>query len=223
MKLANSWVQEAPTAVPSEHLYDESEEYDEVDESKDGCGGVQCWKYVLNKSRTSNKMLHELAREVRGVERRRGKPLTVTQYRAICDKWEDASRPFLRKGHDYFTEFLAKLASVSMPKGETLESAFQRSERRQPPPKVLLVPNKGLRSLASLCRELQEMFGDHPIMLHQASIAKLFPHVSQQTISNWIRALKTLEVLKPAEAPIPKVRAARYYFIDDVKQRPNCL
>jgi len=213
MKLAHSWPEEAPTAKPSGQLYDEYEEYDEVDESKDGCGGVEWWPYVLKKPRTSNNMLFELAREVRGVEQKRGKPLTVTQYKTIFDKWEDASPPFLRKGHDYFTEFLAKLASVSMPKGETLESAFQRSERRQPPSKVLLVPNKGLRSLASLCRELQEMFGDQPIMLCQTSIAKLF-HVTQQTISTWIHALKTVGVLRLAEPAIKNARAARYYFIE---------
>src|SRR5882762_2052104 len=102
MKLANSWPEEAPTAIPSGHLYDEYEELDEVDESKDGCGGGQWGQYVLNKSRTSNKMLHELARDVRGMERKRGKLLTGTQYKTICSKWEDASRPFLRKGHDYF-------------------------------------------------------------------------------------------------------------------------
>ena len=212
MKLADSWVEEAPTAIPSGHLYDESEEYDEVDESKDGCGGVCWWLYVLKKSRTSNKMLHELAREVRGMEKKRGKPLTVPQYKTICDKWETASRPFLRKEHDYFTEFLAKLASVSLPKGETLGTAFERAKLRQPPSKVLLAP-KQLQLLASLSRELQEMAGDLPIMLHQESIAKLFA-LSQQTISEWIRALKTLQVLRLAEPAVKKARAARYYFIE---------
>jgi hypothetical protein len=212
MKLANSWSQEAPTAILSGELYDESEEYDEVDESKDGCGVCVQWrKYVLNKGRTSDTILFELAREVRGVEQRRGKRLTVTQYKAICDKWEDASRPSLRKGHDYFPEFLAKLDRVTMPKGETLGTAFERAKLRQPPSKVLVV-NKDLQLLASLCRELQEMFGDQPIMLCQTSIAKLFT-VSQQTISEWIRALKTLEVLRLAEPAIKNARAARYYFI----------
>ena len=212
MKLANSWPEVAPTAAPSEQLYDEYEESDEVDESKDGCGGV-CWgQYVLNRPRTSNKMLHELARDVRGVEKKRRKLLTVTQYKTICDKWEGASRPFLRKGVDYFAKFLAKLGSVTTPKGETLATAFKRAKHRQPPSKVLLAP-KQLQLLASLCRELQEMAGDLPIMLHQASIAKLFA-LSQQTISEWIRALKTLGVLRLAEAPIPRARAARYYFIE---------
>ena len=212
MKLANSWSAVAPTTTPSGHLYDEYEESDEADESKDGCGGV-CWgQYVLNRPRTSNKMLHELARDVRGVEKKRRKLLTVTQYKTICDKWEGTSRPFLRKGVDYFAKFLAKLGSVTTPKGETLATAFKRAKHRQPPSKVLLAP-KQLQLLASLCRELQEMAGDLPIMLHQASIAKLFA-LSQQTISEWIRALKTLGVLRLAEAPIPKARAARYYFIE---------
>jgi hypothetical protein len=213
MKLANSWIDEPPPAIPSEQLYDELDEYDEIDESKDGCGGVCWWKCVLKKSRTSYRMLLELAREVRGEEIKRGKRLTFTQYKTIFSKWESASRPFLRKGHDYFTEFLAKLSIVTMPKGETLESAFERAKLRQLPSKVSDVPNNNLRLLASLCRELQKMFGDQPIMLHQASLAKLF-NISQQTISTWIRALKTLEMLKPAERAIPNVRAARYYFIE---------
>jgi len=213
MKLADSWVEELPTAIPSKQLYDEYEELDEVDESKDGCGGVAWGDYVLKKSRTSNRMLLELARAVRGEEIRRGKSLSPTEYKTIFDKWEDASRPFLRKGHDYFTEFLAKLSIVTMPKGETLESAFKRAKGKQPPSKVSLVPNKGLRSLASLCRELQEMFHDQPIMLCQTSIAKLFK-VSQQTISEWIRALRTLDVLRLAEPAVRNARAARYYFIE---------
>jgi len=213
MKLATSWAEEAPTTTPSEHLYDESEEYDEVDESKDGCGnGVEWWKYVLNKSRTSNKMLHEPARDVRGIEKKRGKPLTVAQYKTIFSKWEDASRPFLRPTTDYFAKFLAKLNVVTMPKGETLTTALQRAKGRQPLPKVSLV-SKELQLLASLCRELQEMAEDQPIMLHQVCIAKLFG-VSQQTISTWILALRTLKVLRLAEPAIKNARAARYFYIE---------
>jgi hypothetical protein len=220
MKLANSWTEVVPTAVPSGHLYDESEEYDEVDESKDGCGGVCWWQYVLNKPHASNKMLHELARDVRGVEKRRGKPLTIAQYKTICDKWADASQPYLQKGQDCFTEFLSKLNRVTMPKGETLATAFQRAKRRQPPSKALLVPNKELQLLAGLCRELQEMAEDQPIMLCQTHIAKLFA-VSQQTISTWISALRTLRVLRLAEPAIKNHRAARYHFIDDLNQKTN--
>jgi hypothetical protein len=100
-----------------------------------------------------------------------------------------------------------------MPKGETLETAFRRAQHRESPSKVALVRNKGLRLLASLCQELQDLYGDQPIMLCQTSVAKLF-HVKQQTISIWIHALKTLEVLRLAEPAIKNTRAARYHFIE---------
>jgi len=214
MKLAESWVEDAPTGPALEHFQDEVEEVDEVDEAEDGCGGVAWQLYVLTKYNTSNKMLHELAREIRGVEKTRGKKLTATQYRAIYDNWESGSKPFLRQDHDYFTELLAKLNCVSVPKGETLRAAFERAERRESPSKVLVNPNQDVRLLASLSRELQEIAGDQPIMLHQQSIAKLFGHSSHRTISNWVRALKTLEVLKLAKAAIPGMKAARYFYLD---------
>ena len=214
MNLANSWVEDAPTPTALEAFHDEVEEHDEVDEAKDGCGGVVWQQYVLKKPHTTNKMLHELAREIRGVEKRRGKKLTVADYKSIFDKWESASRPFLRAGHDYFTEFLAKLDFVTVPKGETLKTAFERAKLKPPPAKILALPNIQVRLFGSLCRELQEMAGDQPFMLCQTRVAKLFGHPSHRTISNWIRALKTLEVLKLAEAAIPNVRAARYFYVE---------
>jgi hypothetical protein len=214
MKLAESWVEDAPTPTALEAFHDEVEEHDEGDEAKDGCGGVVWQPYVLKKPRTSNKMLHELAREIRGVEKRCGKKLTVARYKAIFGKWEDASRPFLREGHDYFTELLAKLDCVTVPKGETLQAAFERAKRREPPSKVLVIHNEGLRLLASLGRELQEMAGDQPIMLHQMSIAKLFGFSHHRNISNWIKALKTLDVLKSAE-PWSRGKTARYFYLED--------
>jgi len=214
VKLAESWVEDTPTGAELEGFHDEVEELDEVDEVEDGCGGVGGQPYVLRKPNTSNKQLHELAREVRGVEKRSGRRLTVSQYKRIFDRWAFASRQFLKPGHDYFTEFLAKLDCVMVPKGETLQAAFEGAKRREPPPKVLVVRNQGVRLLASLCRELQEMASDQPIMLHQMSIAKLFGHSDHKNISNWIKALKTLGVLQPAEAAIPRVKAARYFYLE---------
>ena len=63
MKLADSWVEDAPTATALECFHDEVEEVDEVDEAEDGCGGVVWQPYVLKKPQTSSKMLYELARE----------------------------------------------------------------------------------------------------------------------------------------------------------------
>jgi hypothetical protein len=212
MKLAESWIEDAPTGTGLHGFHDEVEEVDEVDEAKDGCGGGGWQEYVLEKHHTSNKGLLELAREIRGVEKRRGRRLRATQYKAIFDKWESASRPFLRTGHDYFTEFLAKLDCVTVPKGETLQAAFERAKRREPPSKVLVIRNEGVRLLASLCRELQEMAGNQPIMLHQASVAKLFGHSDHRNISNWVKALKTLDVLRVAEA-WRQGKATRYFYV----------
>ena len=91
MNLADSWLEDVLSLPASEPFHDEVEEVDEVDEAKDGCGGVVWQPYVLKKRHTSNKLLHELAREVRGVEKRRGKKLTVAHYKRICGKWEAAS------------------------------------------------------------------------------------------------------------------------------------
>src|SRR5438045_2826393 len=112
MKLADSWIENEPVLAITEVFHDEVEEYDEIEETKDGCGGVAWQSYVLKKPQTSNKLLHELAREIRGVEKRQGKKMTPVQYKAIFNQWELASKPCLRPGHDYFTELLAKLDCV---------------------------------------------------------------------------------------------------------------
>jgi hypothetical protein len=213
MKLANSWVEDAPATTTLEAFHDEVEEHDEADEAKDGWGGVDWQQYVLEKPHTSYKMLHELAREIRGVEKRRGKKLTVAQYKAIFDKWEAASRPLLRAGNDYFTELLAKLDCVTVPKGETLRAAFEQAKRREPPSKVSMIRTEGVRLLASLCCELQQMAGDQPFMLCQMSVAKLFGHSSHRTISDWIKALKALDLLRVAE-PWRLRRATRYFYAE---------
>ena len=126
----------------------------------------------------------------------------------------NVSQPFLRTGHNYFTEFLAKLDCVTIPKGETLQAAFERAKRRKAPLKVLVIPNEGVQLLASLRREPQEMAGDQPFMLRQMTVAKVFGHSSHRSISNWIRALKTIGILKLAEPAISGVRAARYFYVE---------
>ena len=208
MKLADSWIKDVPVASISGAFHDE------VDESKDGCGGVAWQPYVLKQPDTSNKLLHELAREIRGVEKRRRRRLTIGHYRTIFTCWEAASKPFLRLGHDYFTDLLAKLDCVTVPKGETLEAAFERARQAVPPASLLMCTNPGLGLFACLCRELQTMAGDQPIMLHQVSLANLFGHSHWRTIGNWIKALKTWNLLKLAELAIPKARAARYFFTE---------
>src|ERR1051325_4406458 len=186
MKLANTWAPRDLYSKTVQGFHDEVEEHDEVDETKDGCWGVKWQQYVLTKARTSYKQLHELAREVKGVERKWGKKFTITQHQTIFGKWEATSRRFLRPGVDYFTEFLAKLDCVTVPKGETLQVAFERARLHTPPGKILQHPNKDVQLFTSLCRELQELAGDQPFMICQQSVANLFGNSSHRTISNWV-------------------------------------
>jgi hypothetical protein len=210
-QLADSWIDQDPQPTSSERFHDEAEEHDEVDELEDECGGVDWEQYALKKPNTSNKQLHELAREVRGVEKRRGRKFSVRVYQRIFNNWAKASKPLLRSGQDYFTEFLAKLNMVTVPKGETLRAAFDRARLREPPAGVSAITNQDVRQFASLCRELQEMAADQPIMLHQESIALLFG-CSRRTIGVWIKALITLGLLQVAEPAVPNKRAARYSY-----------
>jgi hypothetical protein len=57
------------------------------------------------------------------------------------------------------------------------------------------------------------MAGDQPIMLHQMSIAKLFGHSDHKNISNWIKALRTLRILEPADR-WNYGKAARYFYVE---------
>jgi hypothetical protein len=226
--LADSWVENDPNSPPSADFHDEVEEYDEVDEQEDVCVCVQWQLYVLKRLHTSNKVLHELAREVRGAERRRGQKFTFRQYQLIFDKWAEASKPFFRPNQDYLTEFLAKLDCITVPKGETLRAAFERAKLRQLPVEVHDHPNPDFQLFATLCRELHELGGGAPIMIHQVTFAKLFGHSHHHNISNWIRAAKTLGVLASA-APArwspsaKKGKSARYWYVaEDAGPQPSC-
>ena len=65
-------------------------------------------------------------------------------YGTIFTHWETASKAFLRPGNDYFTDLLAKLDCVTVPKGETLEAAFERARQAAPPASLLMCTNPGL-------------------------------------------------------------------------------
>ena len=52
MKLAESWVEDEPASVVTHPFHDEVEQVDQVDEAKDGCGGVVCQPYVLKRPHT---------------------------------------------------------------------------------------------------------------------------------------------------------------------------
>jgi hypothetical protein len=52
----------------------------------------------------------------------------MAYYKVIYDHWALVSRASLRPGHDYFTDLLAKLDSITVPRGETSQAAFDRAK-----------------------------------------------------------------------------------------------
>jgi hypothetical protein len=57
------------------------------------------------------------------------------------------------------------------------------------------------------------MAGDQPLMLCQKSVARLFGLSDHRNVSNWIKALKTLGILRVA-VPRSKGRATRYCYLE---------
>jgi len=200
-------------------LHNEDKEYDEDNEVKEGnehedgggCGVVDWQECVLTKAGTSNNLLHLLARKVRGVEARAGRSFSSKQYQALFRKWESASKPFLKPGNDYLSEFMAKLSLVKIPEGATLSVAFSKAQGSTPPQKLREYPVADVQLFGSLCRELQTISNGQAIMLAQKSIAKLF-NCTHQTISIWIGVLKTLGMLELVKRGSPGKPASTYFY-----------
>ncbi|MDX2079229.1 MAG: hypothetical protein SFU53_00450 [Terrimicrobiaceae bacterium] len=208
---ADRW--EIPTENPAaEDFRYEENESEEVNEDKDGWAWVEgddISDCVLTSTGTSNRLLHKLARRVRGFEKARGFPLSPEQYRAIFGRWKRASEPYLGNA-DYLTEFLSKLDSVKVPEGESLAAAFDRAAAGAIPAALADYPPE-LQILGAFCRELAAGANGGPILLAQAPIAKLLgctPH----SVSNRIKALKTLGILRVATPAIARKKAATYWF-----------
>jgi hypothetical protein len=221
--LAKSLKMDALTALSGDFRNEGKEDYEdeeikEDDENEDGgawvCGvwkainGQEC---ILTKPSSSNRQLFNLARRVVASEKRRGKKLSTNQYLTVFKQWESASRLFLRSGNDYLSEFLAKLSSVKIPAGETLEAAFRKAQGTQAPEKLREYPNTDVQLFGSLCRELHSMSNGQQIMLAQQPIAELFG-CDPRTISNWIRALMTLDLLKLDKKGFKGKSASTYFY-----------
>ena len=216
MKLAESWVEDTPTGAALEGFHDEVEEHDEVDEAKDGCRGcgvaaVRAQRSITAATRCFMSLREKLKAWKRNAETNsirligRGdlSPLGVcvaallaTRARLFCGVFGQTKFRNCSQRRDLASRIRA---------GEAQGTAFEGSDDPC---------RRGVRLLASLCRELQEIAGDQPFMLCQGAVAKLFGHSSHRNICNWIRALITLEILKRAEPAIPRARAARYVYLE---------
>lgn len=114
----------------------------------------------------------------------------------------------------YFTEFLAKLNFVTVPKGETLQVAFERAKHREPTLKGS--PDSASGSAVTgkpLSRASRNGGGStlHAMPNERCEIVRTFLAQDNLQLDS---GTKTLEVLKLAEAAIPNARAARYFYVE---------
>jgi DNA-binding transcriptional ArsR family regulator len=206
-----------PQALRWTEEAEETEEIDETDEREDVEGVV--WGEIrqavdecrLLAPQTSNKLLFQLARRVRGIEKRFHYRFAPILLRKIFDKWETLNHNFLRSGHDYFVEFCEKLTLVRQPYGDTLSSAIESARNQSPLVRVLVIRDPEAHLLASVCCELQVRAGREPFYLISRAYAKLTGR-AHSTIASWLKAFRTLGIIELVEQGRPGY-GSRYRYI----------
>lgn len=146
---------------------------------------------ILPFPNTSNRILFQLARRVRAIEKRHHSRLAPVLLRKVFNGWEAGNQTFLRPVNDYYCEFLGKLQAVRQPWGENLKSALESAYLEPPSVRVQTIRDPDAHVLASLCRELQRRAGTEPFYLIGRACAELLgrPH---STVAMWLRAFRTL-------------------------------
>jgi hypothetical protein len=147
------------------------------------------------------------------MEFRYGKELGIEFYSEIFGRWEDASRPFLQEGRDYWVEFLAKLNSVESPTGVLLSNTFKLTKNEPPHEKLMGERFRSdIQHFANFCRAMHVICEGGPILLAQVPISVQFG-CHQSTVSNWIKALVTLGILKLEKKGYEGGGASTYFYI----------
>ena len=133
----------------------------------------------------------KLARDVRALEKRIGRELTMAELRLTCDEWECASLPFLGwDDDDHFAMLLAELTKVRVPTGEgdTFNRALENVSKL-PDSDLPEIPGYGdapkpMRKLAALHREMSRLCGNKTYFLSCRDAAKASSGLSHQTAYN---------------------------------------
>src|SRR5262249_15632659 len=114
----------------------------------------------------NNASLFKLARLVRDYEARKGQVATKEELEFVFDRWCFIARRFWRHTRDdYWAEFLEACHNARMGlKHDPLELALSRA-RTMRLPEVTGFSSERVRLLAAICREMQQLVGDHPFFL----------------------------------------------------------
>jgi hypothetical protein len=154
---------------------------------------------------TAGRKRFKLARDVRAVEKRIGRELTISELMPVFDGWHRLSLPLLNSAKtrdDYLAAFLAELFKVRVPTGEgdTLDKALKAFAKLSVSelPVIPGIPNapESWRRIATLHRELSRLCVNGTYFLSYRDAAKAYDGLSHQTAHTITLALARLGIIK---------------------------
>ena len=166
----------------------------------------------------------KLARDVRAVEKRIGRELTISELMIAFNEWHRLSLPLLNSAKtrdDHLAAFLAELSKVRVPTGEgvltkALENVSKLSLDQLPLiPGYANAPEKS-RRLAALHQELSRLSANGTYFLSYRDAAKVSEGLSHQeahTITFALARLGVIEIIRKGRAGLNGAEAAEFRYL----------
>ncbi len=179
--------------------------------------------YLPTQPRGNNRQLFNLARFVRGIEKKAGIRLTRMEIKTLVDTWFDACpRECLSKSRqEYLSEFCRILSQTKKPLDDApVKRAWECACQNPIPREADDLPEAEGR-LAGMCLELQKQRGEEPFFLSCRSVAKLF-NVDPSQAGRWLRSLEgygLIEVVKRGE--LLSRKATEYRYVGELTANPS--
>jgi hypothetical protein len=147
---------------------------------------------------TRNRRIFEFARAVKSLPQYAD--AEAGQLRELAVIWHKRALPNIRtkEFEETWIDFLKAWPKIKYPKGKEPMSQILEKAIRLDPPKIAVEKyqeHSGLKTLVSLCRELQRSAGDNPFFLSARTAGKLLK-VSAMQANRWFFLLQTDGILK---------------------------
>jgi hypothetical protein len=166
----------------------------------------------------------KLARDVRAIEKRIGRELTIGELMIAFNEWHRLSLPFLdsaKTRDDHLAAFLAELEKVRVPTGEgaltkALENVSKLSLDQLPMIPGYVNAPENARRLAALHRELSRLSANGTYFLSYRDAAKVCQGLSQQsvhTITFALARLGVIEIIHKGRAGLNSRKAAEFQYL----------
>jgi hypothetical protein len=164
-----------------------------------------------------HKLVFELARALKALPELVDAP--PRELRPYVESWhsqaldEISTKPF----EETWIDFLRAWPRVKFPKGEEPMATIVKNAKSSPlPPEADRFELPGLRSLVSLCQDLQRSAGDGPFYLGCRTAAEILG-TDKTTASNWLFLLRVEQIIEVVETGTwAKRRATRYHYLGDL-------